>query len=131
MPRIVEPTEPEAQRKVIRLALDDLASEISIQVRDAHLDSLIFPTEPTSGNSIATMACALDPSDGDWSHASAIVCRIIGQRLGAVRLRGRSLHCAVANAAMGAAEVMADHPRTSRCSRLKGQPLSLIIPVMR
>ena len=48
----------------------------------------------------------LDPSDGDWSHASAIVCRIMGQRLGDVRLRGRPLHCAVANATMGAADVM-------------------------
>ena len=54
------------------------------------------------------MACPLDPSDSDWSHASAIVCRIIGQRLGDARLRGRPLHCAVANATMGAADVMAD-----------------------
>ena len=36
---------------------------------------------------LATMACPLDPSDGDWSHASAIVCRIIGQRLGDARLQ--------------------------------------------
>ena len=32
----------------------------------------------------------------------------MGKRLGEARLRGRPLRCAVANAAMGAAEVMAD-----------------------
>ena len=108
MPQIVEPTAPDAQREIIRLALEDIVSEIGISLRDAHLDFPIYLTVPNSGDSLATMACPLDPSDGDWSHASAIVCRIIGQRLGDVRLRGRSLYCAVANATVGAAEVMAD-----------------------
>ena len=108
MPQIVEPTTPEAQREIIRLALDEIAAEVGTALRDAHLDFPVFLTVPNSGDSLATMACPLDPSDRDWSHASAIVCRIIGQRLGDVRLRGRALHCAVANATMGAAEVMAD-----------------------
>ena len=108
MPQIVEPTTPDAQREIIRLALDDIASEIGIFFRAAQLDFPVYLTVPTSGESLATMACPLDPSDADWSHASAIVCRIIEQRLGDVRLRGRALHCAVANATMGATEVMAD-----------------------
>ena len=108
MPQLVEPTTPDAQREIIRLALDEIAAEVGTALRDAHLDFPVFLTVPNSGDSLATMACPLDPSDGDWSHASAIVCRIIGQRLGDVRLRGRALHCAVANATMGAAEVMAD-----------------------
>jgi hypothetical protein len=107
MPQIVELT-PDAQREIIRLALDEIAAQVGTALRDAHLDFPVFLTVPNSGTSVATMACPLDPSDGDWSHASAIVCRIIGQRLGDVRLRGRPLHCAVANAKMGANDVMAD-----------------------
>src|SRR6476646_1084623 len=106
MPQIVEPTEPDAQREIIRESLNEIVAEVSVALRDAHLDFPVFLTVPTSGDSFATMACPLDPSDSDWSHASAIVCRIIGQRLGDVRLRGRSLHCAVANGTMGAADVI-------------------------
>ena len=108
MPQLIEPTTPEAQREIIRLALDELATEIATSLRDAHLDFPVYITVPNSGDSLATMASPLDPSDEDWSHASAIVCRIIGKRLGDARLRGRALHCAVANATMGAADVMAE-----------------------
>src|SRR5450432_2920238 len=112
MPQIADPTptddEPEAQRAVIRLALDEIAVEVGTDLRDASLDFPVYLTVSNSGKSLATMACPLDPSDTEWSRASAIVCKIIGHRLGDVRLRGRPLHCAVANATMGAAEVTAD-----------------------
>ena len=107
MPQI-EPTTPEAQREIIRQSLNEIAAEVATALRDARLDFPVFLTVPNSGNSLATMACPLDPSDSDWSHASAIVCRIIGQRLGDVRLRGRPLHCAVANAKIAAADVTSD-----------------------
>ena len=108
MPQIVEPTTPDAQREVIRQSINEIAAQVATALRDAHLDFPVFLTVPNSGDSLATMACPLDPSDGDWSHASAIVCRIIGQRLGDAPLRGRSMICAVANATMGGADVMAD-----------------------
>ena len=108
VPQIVEPTTPDAQRGVIRLALDEIAREVGTALREARLKFPVFLTVPNSGESLATMACPLDPSDSDWSHASAIVCRIIGQRLGDARLRGRPLHCAVANKTIAVAEVMAD-----------------------
>ena len=108
MPQLVEPTTPDAQREVIRQSLDEIAAQVATSLRDAHLDFPVYITVPNSGDSLATMACPLDPSDGDWSHASAIVCRVIGQRLGDVRLRGRSLHCAVANGAIAVADVTAD-----------------------
>jgi hypothetical protein len=112
MPQIVEQTSTddgrEAQREILRLALDEIATEVGTVLRDVHLDFPVFLTVPNSGDSLATMACPLDPSDSDWSHASAIVCGIIGKRLGAVRLHGRALHCAVANATMGATDVVAD-----------------------
>jgi hypothetical protein len=112
MPKIADSTptdeEPDAQRGIIRQSLSEVATEVGTALRDAHLDFPVYLTVPNSGESLATMACPLDPSDSDWSHASAIVCRIIGKRLGGVRLRGRPLHCAVANATMGASEVTAD-----------------------
>jgi hypothetical protein len=112
MPQIVEPTstddEPRAQRAVIALALDEIALEVGTKLLEASLDFPVYLTVCNSGKSLATMACPLDPSDTEWARALAIVCKIIGRRLGNVRLRGRPLHCAVANATMGAAEVTAD-----------------------
>jgi hypothetical protein len=108
MPQIVETTTPDAHRSVIRQSLDEIAAEVAVALRDAHLDFPVFLTVSNSGESLATMACPLDPSDSDWSHASAIVCRIIGQRLGDARLRGRALHCAVAKGTIAATDVMTD-----------------------
>jgi hypothetical protein len=87
--------------------LNDIVAQVATALRDAKLDFPVFLTVPNSGDSLATMACPLDPTDSDWSHASAIVCRIVGQRLGDARLCGRPMICAVANATMGASEVMA------------------------
>jgi hypothetical protein len=106
MPQLIEPTTPEAQRDIIGQSLDEIAAEVATALREAHLDFPVFITVPNSGDSLATMACPIDPSDEDWSHASAIICRIIGQRLGDARLHGTPMHCAVANAAMGAADVI-------------------------
>jgi hypothetical protein len=108
MPQIIEPTIPEAQREIIQQSLGEIAAEVATALRDADLDFPIFLTVPNSGESLATMASRLDPADEDWSHASAIVCRIIGKRIGDARLHGRSLHCAVANATIAATDVMAD-----------------------
>src|SRR4029077_4300455 len=76
---------------IIRESLNEIAAEVAIALRDAHLDFPVFITVPNTGGSLATMACPIDPSDEDWAHASAIVCRIIGQRLGDAPLSGRSL----------------------------------------
>src|ERR1700730_2297315 len=108
MPQIIEPTTPDVKREIIRQSLDEIAAEVANALRDAHLDFPVSITVPNSGQSVAGMACPLDLTDTQWSQATAIVCRIIGQRLGDVRLRGRALHCAVANATMGAADVVAE-----------------------
>ena len=108
MPQIAELNGPEAQREVIRLALDELATEIGTSLREALLGFPVYITVPSSGCSLATMACPLDPTDTEWSKAKAIVCRVIGQRLGNIRLRGRPLHCAIANGTIAATDVTAD-----------------------
>ena len=97
-----------AQREALRLALTELATEVGTALRDANLDFPVYLTVPSSGGSLATMACPLDPSDSEWSQASAIVCRIIGKRIGDDRLRARPLVCAVANETIAAADVTAD-----------------------
>ena len=63
MPQLVEPTAPDAQREIIRQSLDEIAAEVGTALRDAHLDFPVFLTVPNSGESLATMACPLDPSD--------------------------------------------------------------------
>ena len=112
MPQIVEQTSTddgrEAQREIIKLALDEIATEVGTALRDAHLDFPVFLTVPNSGTPLRRWHARSIRPTADWSHASAIVCGIMGKRLGDVRLRGRALHCAVANATMGAADVVAD-----------------------
>ena len=57
MPQIVE-----LQREIIRQSLDDIVAEVGAALRSAHLDFPVFLTVPNSGESLATMACPLDPS---------------------------------------------------------------------
>jgi hypothetical protein len=99
----------ESQRGIIRESLDEIANDIGMALRDAGLHFPVFMTVRDNGDSLATIATPLDPSDDDWEQASAIVCQIIGKRIGGGRLRSRELPCAVANAApMNAAEVTAE-----------------------
>jgi hypothetical protein len=112
MPQIVEPTstddEPDAQRAVIRLALDEIADEVGAALRDAHLDFPVGLAVPSSGYAFITMVTPVDPSEDDWVQATGIVRHIISSKLGGIRLRSRPLPCAMVNATMGAAEVTAD-----------------------
>ena len=82
--------------------------QVGTALREASLDFQVYLTVPGSGTSLVTLACALDPLDKEWTAATKIACRIIGQRLGDIRLRGRSIPCAVANAAMVVAKVTPD-----------------------
>jgi hypothetical protein len=88
----------DAQREMIRTSLNDIANEIGMAMRDEGLEFPIYITVPTKGDSVATIATPLDPSEGDWLHASAIVYRIIEKKIGCGPLHGRELTCAIANA---------------------------------
>src|SRR5438067_5947790 len=98
----------ESQRDIIRESLDAIANDVGMMLRDVGLSFPVFLTVPTSGNSLATIATPIDPSDEDWKRASAIACQIIEARCGTGKLRGRGLRCAVANAQMSAADVTAE-----------------------
>jgi hypothetical protein len=97
-----------AQRDLIRQSLNEIANDLSMEMRDAALDFPVYMTVPHSGNSLATIATPLDPSDEDWEKVSAIVCRILERRTGGGRLRGRELTCVIANGNMAAADVTAE-----------------------
>jgi hypothetical protein len=69
---------------------------------------LNFPlglTVVSSGESLITMVTPNDPSDDDWSHATAIVRHVVAKKLGGIKLRSRPLPCVMANAALNAADI--------------------------
>jgi hypothetical protein len=100
--------DPEAQRTVIKSALNDIAAEVGDAIRNARLNFPVYLTVPNSGDALATIVCPLDHlSDEDWSQASEIACKIIGKRLGGMRLLGRPLVCAAANPTVAAAAEVA------------------------
>ena len=102
----------EAQRTVIKSALNDIAAEVGDAIRNARLDDFpVYLTVPNSGDALATIACPLDNlSDEGWSQASDIVCKVIGKRLGGMRLRGRPLVCAAAHPTVAAAAEVTAEP---------------------
>jgi hypothetical protein len=103
--------DPEAQRTVIKSMLNDIAAEIGDAIRNARLDLPVYLTVPNSDNALATIVCPLDHlSDEDWSQASDIACKVIGKRLGGMRLRGRPLVCAAANPTVAAAAEVTAEP---------------------
>jgi hypothetical protein len=104
----LEPTddgELETQRSIIRESLDEFAEELRVALRGANLHYPIGLTVPLSGEALVTMVTPGDPSDDDWSHATAIVRQIVSRRLGGKRLQSRPLTCAMANAPMIAADI--------------------------
>jgi hypothetical protein len=98
----------DAQRDIIRQSLDAITNDIGMAMRDVGLTFPLYITVRNSGDALVTIATPFDPSDTDWQHASAIVCRTLEERVGCDRLRGRELACAIANAgAINAADVTA------------------------
>ncbi len=70
----------DAQREIIRASLNEIASNIGMMMRDAGLHFPVYITVRDIGDSLATIATPVDPSDDDWQHASDIVCRIMEDR---------------------------------------------------
>ena len=100
--------DPEAQKTVIKSLLNDIAAEIGDAIRNARLNFPVYLTVPNSGDALATIVCPLDHlSDEDWSQAPEIACKVIGKRLGGMRLLGRPLVCAAANPTVAAASEVA------------------------
>ena len=98
----------EDQRQFIKLVLDDIVTKVSSGLRAANLEFPVYLAVPSSGDALITIACPVDPTDSEWSRATEIVCRVIGERLKGINLHSRPLQCTSVNALAGAAEVTAD-----------------------
>ena len=98
----------DAQRDIIQQSINEIANDIGMKMRNVGLTFPLYITVRNSGDSLVTIATPLDPSDVDWQRAREIVCRTLEEKVGCVRLRGRELACAIANAgAINAADVTA------------------------
>jgi hypothetical protein len=98
----------ESQREAIRGSLDEIAIDIGMVMRDEGLHFPVCITVRVTETRLRRSRRTVDPSNDDWSRASAIVYQIIEKKIGGGRLRSRELACAVANAApINAAEVTA------------------------
>jgi hypothetical protein len=98
----------ETLKSIIRKSLEEIANDIGVAMRDAHLNFPVGLTTPSSGSSIVTMVTPVDPSDDDWSHATSIIRGIVAKKLGGIRLCSHSLPCAMVNATTGGAEITAN-----------------------
>ena len=96
------------KREIIRQSLSGLASEVSMLIRDAGLTFPILFCIPNSGNALLSMTTPLDPSEAEWTEATAVACAIIARLLGGIRLCSLPLECAMANSTMSAADVIVD-----------------------
>jgi hypothetical protein len=86
----------EAKRKVIRQSLAEITVEVENALRAENLPSIVV-TVPTR-YSLVTIAGPRDVPFDEWSRMSEIVCRILEQKLGGERYRGRPLARTIANA---------------------------------
>ena len=96
----------ETRRSTIRQSLDEIVNHVSIAMRDAHLDFPLALTIPSAGHAFIWMMTPGDPSVEEWEQASAIVRKIVGEKLGDIRLRSKHLPCAMVNATMAAADIL-------------------------
>ena len=93
-----EDQRPSAQRELLRVSLDDIATEIRKALNDAALPIPVFLVIPSDGPALLMYGTLLDPTDEDWSRATEIVCSIVGNVVGINGLQGRELTCAASNA---------------------------------
>ena len=80
----------DAERDIIRQSLNEIANDIGMAMRDVGLTFPVYMTVRNSGDALVTIATTLDPSSADWRQASEIACRIIEEKVGCGRLRGKS-----------------------------------------
>jgi hypothetical protein len=98
----------DARREIIRYSLNEITTDLETELRKTGLHYPVYLIAPNSGNVFATIATPVDPPDEDWSRMVEILCRIMGKRLGGIRLCSRPLLCAGINTAISTADVISD-----------------------
>jgi hypothetical protein len=94
------------QRQKLASSLSEIASEVTMALRDASLIIPVFFTVPSGGRSYLSFATAVDPSDEDWTRACQIICSIVASKIGVPNLCCRALPCVAAGGPMGAADLL-------------------------
>ncbi len=107
----------ESQRDTIRQSLNQITEELNSALAKAGLAYPVYMCVPTTGNSLLTFACPLDPDDDEWARITEIALEIVGQKTGTTQLQTRELACAMAGATMAANEFV-DEQEAPSCSVL-------------
>jgi hypothetical protein len=97
----------EAKRKIIRRSLNEITAEVASKMRGENLNSSVNIVVPAR-YSLVTIGGTRDLPSEEWSRMSAIVCEVIGRKLGKKGLRGRPSARATAIAMMNAADMAPD-----------------------
>jgi hypothetical protein len=95
----------QSHRETIRQSLNEIVADLNSALVTAGLAYPVYVSVPFSGDPLVTFATPLDPNDDEWERIIEIARRIVGERIGATRLKTRHLACAMAGTTMGAAEV--------------------------
>jgi CBS-domain-containing membrane protein len=103
----------DAQRDRLRMAIGQIAAEVTTALRDESLTTDVFFAVPSGGPALLSFATADDPTDQTWERVSKIVCQIVGNTIGVTGLVGRPLTCSATGVAMVSSDV----------SKGVGQPL--------
>jgi hypothetical protein len=81
----------EAKREIVRQSLDEIAVEITKELRDADLNYPVYLFVPGSRHAVVSMMTPLDPSDEDWCRIGDIVREIVLEYLDLMRLQSVEL----------------------------------------
>jgi hypothetical protein len=95
----------QSERDKILQSLKEITSDISSALFDARLVYPMYVCVPTTG-ALLTIACPLDPDDGEWDRITEIAREIVEKTIGATRLETRNIACAWAGTTMAGTEVV-------------------------
>jgi hypothetical protein len=96
----------ENQRETLRQSLNEITTELNSALVPARLAYPVYMCVPTTGNSLLTFACPLDPNDDEWAQITEIALQVVGKKIGKTQLQTRELACAMAGTMMGAGELV-------------------------
>jgi hypothetical protein len=93
------------RRQRLTAALPQIAAEVTAALANANIRIPIFFSVPSSGGSLLTFATPVDPTEYDWDAATALICEIVGRKVGIEHLYSRHIPCVAAGLALDAADV--------------------------
>jgi hypothetical protein len=108
MSNVLEPStndELQSNRDKIRQSLKAITSDLSSALFDARLIYPMYVCVPSCG-ALLTIACPLDPDDGEWDRITEIAREIVKKTIGATRLVARPIPCCWTGTTMAGSEIV-------------------------